>query len=64
MFADTTAGAHASANIYSLLVSAKINKIQPYKYLKHVLKTLPNVTDANEIESLMPHKIDMSTCGD
>ncbi len=64
MFADTPAGAEAPANIYSLLVSAKINNIQPYKYLRHVLETLPNVTNIDEIAVLMPHRIDMKSICD
>ncbi|MCP3664184.1 MAG: IS66 family transposase, partial [Gammaproteobacteria bacterium] len=41
IFADTPAGAHASAALYSLIESAKANDLEPYHYLRHVLKELP-----------------------
>ncbi len=34
MFCATTKGAKASANIYSIIETCKVNKINPYDYLK------------------------------
>ena len=42
LFADTQAGAHASALIYSLLETAKANGHEPYLWLRHVLNALPS----------------------
>ena len=41
LFADTPAGAMASARLYSLVRSAKANKLDPYAYLRHVFTELP-----------------------
>ncbi len=63
LFADTPVGADASANIYSLLVTAKLNKIEPYMYLRHVLKELPKLEDLKSIENLLPYNLKkMATC--
>ena len=55
MFSAVPAGAHASANLYSLIESAKANKIQPFDYLKLIFKELPNVTTLEEYEALLPY---------
>jgi transposase len=42
LFCDTVAGAHASANLYSLIETAKANGIEPYAYLRSGLhRTAP-----------------------
>lgn len=41
MFSDTPNGAHASANLYSLVESAKANGIDPYAYLRYLFTELP-----------------------
>ncbi len=37
-------GAHASANLYSLIESAKANHLNDYAYLKYVFAQLPLAT--------------------
>ena len=37
LFADTARGARASATVYSLIETAKANRLEPYEYLRHVL---------------------------
>lgn len=54
LFADTPAGAHASARLYSLLETAKANSIEPYLWLRHVLSRLPHATSLADYEALMP----------
>lgn len=54
LFADTPAGADASARIYSLLETAKANQHHPQRYLSVLLTELPNVTNLSDIESLLP----------
>lgn len=54
LFADTPAGADASARIYSILESAKANGHHPQRYLSVLLTELPNVTDLQDIEALLP----------
>ena len=55
LFSDSVAGAKASAAIYSVLVSAKMNGHNEHLYLRHLLERLPLVETVEEIESLLPH---------
>jgi transposase len=55
MFAAVPAGAHASASLYSLVESAKANRIQPFDYLKLIFKELPKATTLEEYEALLPY---------
>jgi len=41
LFCDTSNGAEASATIYSIVETAKANKIKPYDYLVHLLEEIP-----------------------
>jgi transposase len=41
LFCDTVAGAKASANLYSLVETAKANGLEPYAYLRRVFTELP-----------------------
>ena len=55
-------GAKASANFYSLIETAKANGLEPYAYLKRVFIDLPNATDYEDIEPLLPwHKAPRET---
>jgi transposase len=44
MFSDTVPGAVASANLYSLVETAKANGIEPHAYLSHLFECLPFAT--------------------
>ena len=57
---DTVAGAKCSANLYSLITTAKANGLEPYAYLRHVLTELPKATSVADIEALLPARIDHS----
>lgn len=50
LFADTVNGAKANAVYYSLIESAKLNKLNIYKYLNYLLEKLPQL-DGEQIES-------------
>jgi transposase len=58
LFADTARGAEASANLYSLVETAKANRLEPTAYLRHVFTALPRATTLAEIEPLLPHRIE------
>ena len=58
LFANSQAGAKASANLYSLIQTAKANGLNPYEYLKTVFKGLPNAESVEDIENLLPWKSD------
>lgn len=57
LFADTPAGAHASAVHYSLIETAKTNGLEPYAYLLAVLKKIPYAQGVEDYEALLPWKI-------
>ena len=57
MFADTVAGANASANLYSLLQTCLVNGIDGYRYLKALLGELPKAKTAEDFEALLPWRI-------
>jgi transposase len=58
LFADTMAGARASANLYSLIETAKANRIEPWRYLNHLFEALPRIDNSAELEALLPRNID------
>jgi len=55
LFSDTAKGAAASANLYSLIETAKANGIEPYNYLRHVMTLLPELQhNADKLDALLP----------
>ena len=56
LFCDSVAGAKSSANLYSLIETAKANGIEPYAYLKMIFTELPQATSLEDIEALLPIK--------
>lgn len=55
LFAATSSGADASANIYSLIQTAVANGIEPQAYLAHVFSALPNAVTADDVAKLLPY---------
>jgi transposase len=58
LFADTVRGAEASANLYSLIETAKRSGLEPFAYLRYVLDALPRADTLGEIEALLPQNAD------
>jgi transposase len=56
MFADTVRGAEASANLYSLIETAKANGIEPWAYLQRVFTELPKAVMLEHVETLRPQR--------
>lgn len=54
LFSDTPAGAQASANLYSLVETAKANGVEPHAYLTHLYTELPHATTVEHLEALLP----------
>ena len=54
LFMGSERGAQASANIYSLLITAKANSIEPYEYLKKIIEALPSCKKLEDYEALLP----------
>lgn len=61
LFANTAKGATSSANIYSIVETAKANKLVVEKYLVYLFDNLSkiDISDSESLENLMPwsHKI-------
>ena len=60
LFSDSVAGANASANLYSLVRTAKANGLEPYAYLRHVFTELPKATSLEHVEAILPYRLDPS----
>ena len=54
LFSNSQAGAKASANLYSLIETAKANELNLYDYFKAIFTRLPNAKTVEDIEALLP----------
>ena len=63
LFSNSVAGANASANLYSLVETAKANGHEPYGYIKQVLTELPAAKTLEDIEALLPFNLQPSESG-
>ena len=61
LFADPVAGASASANLYSLIETAKANGIEPYRHLCALFAALPNASRLEDYEALLPWRIALAS---
>lgn len=59
LFANTPKGARASATIYSIVESAKENRLNPYAYLTYLFEKLPNLEsrDNESLDQLLPWNV-------
>ena len=56
MFHNTAKGASASAMVYSISETAKLNNLRPYYYFKYILTEQPKICE--EKENIDPEKLD------
>lgn len=56
-FSDTVDGANASANLYTLVETAKANGIDPYRYLMWLFQRLPLAKTADDYDALLPWRM-------
>lgn len=54
LFADTIAGAKASANLFSLIETAKANGLEPHAYLSALFNALPTLSTVENFEAWLP----------
>lgn len=54
LFSDTPKGVTASAQLYSLVETAKANDQEPYAWLRNALERLPTATSVEDYEALLP----------
>lgn len=57
LFSASVEGAKASANLYSLIETAKANGLEPFAYLKQVFTELPSVKNYDDVDKLLPQNI-------
>jgi hypothetical protein len=57
LFSDSVRGVKASANLYSLIETAKANGLEPYAYLRRVFAELPRAETVEDFEALLPGNI-------
>lgn len=60
LFADTMAGANASANLYTLLQTCRVNGIDGYRYLRALFIALPLARTVDDYAALLPWRIDLT----
>ncbi len=56
LFAGSDSGGHTAAGIYSLLETAKLNNINPWKYMEKVLRTIQD-HNHKKVDELLPWNI-------
>jgi len=54
LFANNPLGARASANLFTLVSSARANGLEPYTYLNYVFEHLPAADTVEALEALLP----------
>jgi len=54
LFSDTVDGAEASAMVFSLMLTCRACNVEPYAYLLHVLKELPQRAPDADVSDLLP----------
>lgn len=59
LFANSVKGAKASSILYSIVETAKANDVEPWHYLNHVFKELPNANLLEDIEKLLPWNVQL-----
>jgi transposase len=57
LFSGTPEGARASALLYSLIETAKMNKHEPYAYLRYIFTKLPMASSLEDYEALLPWNV-------
>ncbi len=57
LFSGTPKGAEASALLYSLVETAKANKLEPYAYLRYIFDKLPTASSLEDYEALLPWNV-------
>jgi transposase len=58
LFSASVKGVTSSANLYSLIETAKANGLEPYAYLRYLFTALPKAETVEVIETLLPGNVD------
>lgn len=57
LFSDTVKGAIASANLFSIVETAKANGVEPHAYLARLFERLPHARTVTDFEALLPWNV-------
>ncbi|MBF0605231.1 MAG: transposase [Nitrospirae bacterium] len=57
LFSNSVRGVKASANLYSLIETAKASGLEPYAYLRKVFSEIPNAVTVDDFEALLPWNV-------
>jgi len=57
LFSNSTAGAHTSARIFTLIETAKANGLEPSRYLNRIFNVLPTCATVEDYEALLPWRV-------
>ena len=58
LFNGSPRGAESSCAIYSVIETAKQNRLNPYAYLHYVFTKAPGITEAEDLKALLPQNLD------
>lgn len=61
LFADNLDSTNKLGVLYSLIISCKINRVNPRKYLEYILTQMPyiNKNNVTELEQLLPDRFNL-----
>ncbi|MGA2191271.1 MAG: IS66 family transposase [Steroidobacteraceae bacterium] len=54
LFSYDASNAQASANLFSLVMTCRVNDVEPYAYLNYIFEHLPAASTVEQIEALLP----------
>ncbi|MBF0400578.1 MAG: IS66 family transposase, partial [Magnetococcales bacterium] len=60
LFSSSVRGVKSSANLYSLIETAKANGLEPFAYLRYLFMELPTAQTVDDYEKLLPWNIDQA----
>lgn len=60
LFSKSASGARASANLYSIIETAKANNLIPFDYLHHLLNELPKRKTDDDMTDLLPWNVSLT----
>ena len=54
LFSYDAGSAQASANLFSLVMTCRVNQVEPYAYLNYLFEHLPAASTVEQVEALLP----------
>lgn len=61
LFADSESGAESSALLYSIIITMKVNQVNPFKILKFIFEKLPSSSSIEDYENLADYIMGIKT---